>query len=42
MGEIMTLPGEQAFGLAVKLKQEHGWNTPQSGARVSCIPAVNL
>jgi hypothetical protein len=44
MGEIMalTLPEEQAFDLAVKLEQEHGWYKPQSGARISCIPAVDL
>jgi hypothetical protein len=38
MGEIMalTLPEGQAFDLAVKLEQEHGWYKPQSGARVSC------
>jgi hypothetical protein len=43
MGEIMalTLPEGQAFDLAVKLEQEHGWYNPQSGAQVSYIPAVN-
>jgi hypothetical protein len=32
MGEIMavTLPEEQAFDLAVKLEQEHGWYKSQS------------